>query len=589
MPVQFYIMLAIIVPLLVLVVILSSKEKNLNSIKAKTVGDGQHGKARFATQKEITQAYPLTAFTPDLWRQGKNLPDSKDAGIVIGFERKKGTPMCRLDCSDSHTLAISTTGGGKTTFFLYPNIEYTLACGCSFVCTDSKGDVFRDYAGIARDCYGFTPYVFDLRFPLCSDKYNLIHLVNKYIALYQESGKPEYLARAEKYAKITARSIVHTKGFDGGGQNAFFYDSAEGLIASVILLVSEFCPKEERHIVSVFKIILELLEKDSDSENKETYFHKLMRQLPPEHKAKWLAGAALAAPDESMASVISTAISRLLSFIDSEIEQLMCFDNGLDTEKLCTEKSAVFIVFPEADKSKQFLVPLIIKQLYDECIEFANHHGNRLDRRMYFFLDEYGTMPAFPDAEAMFSAGRSRNILQVPIIQSLSQLEENYGRYGAETIKECCQNIIFGGLSPLSPAAEELSKSLGNQTVLSGSVSTGSSSGSGRKGSNQSLQMIARPLMTPDEIRTLPMGEWIFLKTRNHPMHTTLKRYSDWNIILNQPFHIPSQPLKPIRYASRETLIGSVHHRFMTHNPEPFILETDYEPPAQKKQFNSYS
>ena len=162
----------------------------MNSIKAKTVGDGQHGKARFATQKEITQAYPLTAFTPDLWRQGKNLPDSKDAGIVIGFERKKGTPMCRLDCSDSHTLAISTTGGGKTTFFLYPNIEYTLACGCSFVCTDSKGDVFRDYAGIARDCYSFTPYVFDLRFPLCSDKYNLIHLVNKYIALYQESGKP---------------------------------------------------------------------------------------------------------------------------------------------------------------------------------------------------------------------------------------------------------------------------------------------------------------------------------------------------------------------------------------------------------------
>ena len=62
-------------------------------------------------------------------------------------------------------------------------------------------------------------------------------------------------------------------------KNAFFYDSAEGLIASVILLVSEFCPKEERHIVSVFKIILELLEKDSDSENKETYFHKLMRHF----------------------------------------------------------------------------------------------------------------------------------------------------------------------------------------------------------------------------------------------------------------------------------------------------------------------
>ena len=63
MPVQFYIMLAIIVPLLVLVVILSSKGKNLNSIKAKTVGDGQHGKARFATQQEIAQAYPCLLYT----------------------------------------------------------------------------------------------------------------------------------------------------------------------------------------------------------------------------------------------------------------------------------------------------------------------------------------------------------------------------------------------------------------------------------------------------------------------------------------------------------------------------------------------
>ena len=202
MPVQFYIMLAMIVPLLVLVVILSSKGKNFEFHQSKN-------RWRRATRERPVlprkrRLLRHTLLQPLLLTCGdreKNLPDSKDAGIVIGFERKKGTPMCRLDCSDSHTLAISTTGGGKTTFFLYPNIEYTLACGCSFVCTDSKGDVFRDYAGIARDCYSFTPYVFDLRFPLCSDKYNLIHLVNKYIALYQESGKPEYLARLKNMLK----------------------------------------------------------------------------------------------------------------------------------------------------------------------------------------------------------------------------------------------------------------------------------------------------------------------------------------------------------------------------------------------------
>lgn len=43
------------------------------------------------------------------------------------------------------------------------------------------------------------------------------------------------------------------------GQNAYFYDAAEGLLTATILLVAEFCAPEKRHIVSVFKIIQELL------------------------------------------------------------------------------------------------------------------------------------------------------------------------------------------------------------------------------------------------------------------------------------------------------------------------------------------
>ena len=43
------------------------------------------------------------------------------------------------------------------------------------------------------------------------------------------------------------------------GQNAFFYDASEGLLASLILLIAEFGEKNERHIVSVFKMIQDLL------------------------------------------------------------------------------------------------------------------------------------------------------------------------------------------------------------------------------------------------------------------------------------------------------------------------------------------
>lgn len=43
------------------------------------------------------------------------------------------------------------------------------------------------------------------------------------------------------------------------GQNAYFYDAAEGILTATILLVAEFCAPQKRHIVSVFKIIQELL------------------------------------------------------------------------------------------------------------------------------------------------------------------------------------------------------------------------------------------------------------------------------------------------------------------------------------------
>ncbi len=585
MPVSFFIMLVIVIPLIILAIVLSSRSRDLSSIKRRVVGDGQHGSARFMTPDEIRKTYPTIPFTPELWRRGENRPEPSAVGTVIGFEKHGKKIFARLDCSDSHTMVISTTGGGKTTFFLYPNIELCLACGCSFVCTDSKGDNFRDYAGIAESFYGYKSRIIDLRNPAQYDHYNLLHLVNKYMDAYKKSGDPADMARAERYAKITAKAIVQTKGFDGGGQNAFFYDSAEGLISAVALIVAEFCEPAERHIVTVFKLVLELLEHSGSKDPDETWFHVLMKQLPSTHKARWLAGAALISPDKSMASIMSTAISRMLAFIDSEIEQLICFDSSIDTEQLCSEKVAVFIVFPEADKSKQFLVPLIVKQLYDECIEYANHYGNKLERRMYYFLDEYGTMPAFPDAEAMYSAGRSRGILQLPMIQSLSQLEANYGKNGAETIKECCQNTIFGGLSPLSNTAVELSKALDTQTILSGSVST-----SGRPGGrSRSQQMISRPLMTPDEIRTMPMGEWIFLKTHEHPMRTQLRRFNFWGITLDRPYEAPAGKLKPIQYADRETLIRKIRKVFHK-APEPFVPSTPESVPAaqQSRQIKTY-
>ena len=167
-----------------------------------------------------------------------------------------------VDTDDVHTLMIGSAGVGKTAYFLYPNIEYACASGMSFLTTDTKGDLFRNYAGIAKKYYGYEVSIIDLRNPTRSDGNNLLHLVNQYMDQYQkDNANLAAKAKAEKYAKITSKTIINSSGGDSAsyGQNAFFYDAAEGLLTAVILLIAEYCPPEKRHIISVFKLIQDLL------------------------------------------------------------------------------------------------------------------------------------------------------------------------------------------------------------------------------------------------------------------------------------------------------------------------------------------
>ena len=149
-----------------------SGQGSLDSIKSKTVGDGQHGTARWATKQEIQKTYAHVPFQPELWRKGKNLP--KQQGLILGCEGRKGHVIAIVDTDDIHAMVTAASGAGKTAYFLYPNIEYALATGTSFLCTDTKGDLFRNYAGIAKENYGFQISVLDLRNPTRSDGNNLL-------------------------------------------------------------------------------------------------------------------------------------------------------------------------------------------------------------------------------------------------------------------------------------------------------------------------------------------------------------------------------------------------------------------------------
>ena len=282
-----------------------SHHYTLGNIKSRTVGDGQHGTARWATDKEIKQTYAHVPFKVREWRSGQNLPTEQ--GLILGCKGQPQELTALVDSDDIHCLMIGASGIGKTAFFLYPNLEYACASGMSWLALDSKGDLARNYGTIAKSCYGYN--VQDLLEP----------------------------------SKVKGKS----------------------------------------------------------------HFQLLMGKLPPDHKARWFAGAALNSAEQAMASVMSTVLSRLNAFLDSELEQVLCFDSAIDAEKFASEKSAIFLILPEEDTTKNFMAGLMIQNLSRELFAVADENGGKLQNRAVLYCDEFGTMPPF-DVLPLFSAGRSR-------------------------------------------------------------------------------------------------------------------------------------------------------------------------------------
>ena len=133
-------------------------------------------------------------------------------------------------------------------------------------------------------------------------------------------------------------------------------------------------------------------------------------------------------------------------------------------------------------------------------------------------------------------------------LEMISKTYLSLCKEGSEIITDNCQDTIFGGFAPNSQTAEVLSRALGKRTVLSGSVTRGKSDPS------QSLQMMERPLMTPDELKSIPKGNFIIMKTGVRPMQTKLRLFLDWGITFVNTYTVAEKSNRKVAYADKQTL-----------------------------------
>ena len=89
--------------------------------------------------------------------------------------------------------------------------------------------------------------------------------------------------------------------------------------------------------------------------------------------------------------------------------------------------------------------------------------------------------------------------------------------------------------------------------------------------------------MTPDELKSLPKGTFIVMKTGFYPMKVKLKLFFEWGIKFEEPYTVSENGNRPVRYANKKEIIDSILENYLIEiESEPSPPQTEDKKPSLK-------
>ena len=396
---------------------------------------------------------------------------SKKSGIILAEDNY--LPLDKR--GNVNVLVVGGSGSGKSASYSIPNAYQLLG---SYVFTDPKGELYDKTAGYLRQ-NGYKIKVFNLVHPQYSDGYNpLMHVAS------------------EIDVDIIANTIVKGQKTEGSTSDPFWDDSAEMLLKALIYYLMATRPDEEQNLASCAELV-----RAANSNGGSNLLTELMSQLPYDHPARMNYKSIEIAPEKTYSSILSTLQSKLGKFDSKEIAELTSTDT-IDFEQIGQEKTAVYVISSDTHGAYDFLLTIFFSQMIQQLYDLAdNSPGLKLKIPTYFILDEFANIGRIPDFDKKISTSRSRAISFSVILQNLDQLEAIYEKANETIIGNCDTHVFLGSNS--QKTVEYFSKALGEKTISHSSTSINRDKSHAKTGTSDSDQIMARALMTPDELRRM--------------------------------------------------------------------------------------
>lgn len=381
------------------------------------------------------------------------------------------------------------SGSGKSASYSIPNAYQMLG---SYVFTDPKGELYDRTAGYLK-AHGYKIKVLNLVRPEYSDGYNpLMHIA---------SGLD---------VDVIANTIVKGQKAEGASSDPFWDDSAEMLLKALIYYLLATRPEEEQNLASCAELV-----RAANTNGGSNLLTELMSQLPYDHPARMNYKSIEIAPEKTYSSILSSLQSKLGKFDSKEIAELTSTDT-IDFEEIGNEKTAVYVISSDTHTAYDFLLTIFFAQMIQQLYDYADQNGGQLKEQTFFILDEFANIGKIPDFDKKISTSRSRKISFSVILQNIDQLEAVYEK-SYETIMGNCDTHVFLGSNSYK-TVEYFSKALGEKTIERDSISINRDRQNWKTGKSVSDQVMARALMTPDELRRMDNDDCIIYEKGIKPV-----------------------------------------------------------------------
>ena len=399
------------------------------------------------------------------------------------------------------------SGSGKSASYSIPNAYQMLG---SYIFTDPKGELYDRTAGYLKE-HGYKIKVLNLVRPEYSDGYNpLMHI---------SSGLD---------VDVIANTIVKGQKSESGS-DPYWDDMAEMLLKALIYYLLATRPEEEQNLASCAELV-----RAANANGGSNLLTELMSQLPYDHPARMNYKSIEIAPEKTYGSILSSLQSKLGKFDSKEIAELTSTDT-IDFEQIGNEKTALYVISSDTHTAYDFLLTIFFAQMIQQLYNYADQNGGALKEQTFFILDEFANIGKIPDFDKKISTSRSRKISFSVILQNVDQLEAVYEK-SYETIMGNCDTHVFLGSNSYK-TVEYFSKALGEKTIERDSISINRDRQNWKTGKSVSDQVMARALMTPDELRRMDNDLCIVFEKGikpvkankfyyfKHPMAKEMKKY----------------------------------------------------------------